>query len=93
MNAPRLAPLNFDREISAFESREFEGRVRSVNGLLIEAAGPPQAFILGARANIVEHGRCMRCEVVGFKGDRALLMPFDRVDGVRPGGVVQMGGQ
>lgn len=90
MRPPRLAPLNFDHEISAFESREFEGRVRSVNGLLIEAAGPPQAFILGARANIVEHGRSMRCEVVGFKGDRALLMPFDRVDGVRPGGVVQM---
>ncbi|MET0546357.1 MAG: flagellar protein export ATPase FliI [Caulobacterales bacterium] len=90
MGAGRLAPLNLDSEIRGFEARRFEGRVRSVNGLLIEAAGPPQAFVLGGRAVISESGRSLRCEVVGFKGDRALLMPFDRVDGVRPGGVVRL---
>jgi flagellum-specific ATP synthase len=76
-------------ELKLLEPRLFEGRVRGVNGLLIEAAGPPQALALGARGVIAGPNGEARAEVVGFRADRALMMAFDTIDGVRPGAAIR----
>jgi flagellum-specific ATP synthase len=62
------------------------GRVIGVRGLLVEVAGPIHAMSVGARV-VVETGnsRDIPCEVVGFTGANALLMPFGALDGVRRG--------
>ncbi len=71
--------------IEALEPRRFRGRVTAVNGLMIEAMGPADALELGARAMTqTRHGE-IACEVVGFRGDHALMMPFGPLDGVRAG--------
>ena len=36
-------------DIDALEPRVFEGRVSGMNGLMIEASGPVEALVLGAR--------------------------------------------
>ena len=76
------------QRIDAVGSFDLEGRVRSVNGLVIEASGPPEALILGARAEI-EAERPLRGEIVGFRDGRALLIPFDPAESIRPGARVR----
>jgi flagellum-specific ATP synthase len=62
------------------------GRVASVRGLMIEVAGPLSSMHVGGLLDIeVAPGRSVPCEVVGFSGDRALVMPFGGVDGLRRG--------
>jgi flagellum-specific ATP synthase len=78
-------------EIHALDPRRFEGRVTGLSGSLVEATGPIEALALGARATI--HGaRVTRGEIVGFRGDRALLAPFDSIDSIRPGARVVLEG-
>jgi flagellum-specific ATP synthase len=62
------------------------GRVAAVSGLLIEARGGLTRLSVGARAEIERRGdKPLPAEVVGFRDNRALLMPFGPVEGVAPG--------
>ena len=59
------------------------GRVTSVLGLLVETAGLQRVLSVGRRCVVLTRdGRGVTCEVVGFRDDRALLMPFGSVEGV-----------
>lgn len=78
-------------EIDALEPRRFEGRVTGLSGALIEASGPLDALALGARATILGAGGA-QAEIVGFRGDRALLAPFDSIEAIRPGLRVALNG-
>jgi flagellum-specific ATP synthase len=72
--------------VEAVADREVWGRVAAVRGLLVEIAGPTGAMALGGRVAIeAAPGRSIACEVVGFHGDRAVVMPFGTVEGVRRG--------
>ncbi len=61
---------------------EVSGRVVSLRGLLLECTGIEHLLAVGAQCFV--HGRNgeVRCEVVGFREDRALLMPFSDTAGV-----------
>jgi flagellum-specific ATP synthase len=62
------------------------GRVASVRGLLVEVAGPLHAMEIGGMIEIeVSPERTVPCEVVGFSGPHALVMPFGSVQGLRRG--------
>lgn len=78
-------------DIDALDPRRFEGRVTGLSGFLVEATGPQEALALGARATI--HGsQITRGEIVGFRGDRALLAPYDSIEAIRPGARVTLEG-
>lgn len=79
----RLAGLA--RTISSLEPARFEGRVAAVNGLVVEAVGPPQAMALGARAEVTAASGPVRLEIVGYRDGRALMMPFETMEGLRAG--------
>jgi flagellum-specific ATP synthase len=67
------------------------GRVAVVNGLLIEAKGGLSYMQVGARCEIIRrHGEPLPVEVVGFREDRALMMPFGPVEGVAPGAEIRI---
>ncbi|MEX0753296.1 MAG: flagellum-specific ATP synthase FliI, partial [Xanthobacteraceae bacterium] len=73
-------------QIGELDGVEIYGRVVGVRGLLVEAAGPIHAMSVGSRVLIeTGTGRTIPCEVVGFTGANALLMPFAALDGVRRG--------
>ena len=66
------------------------GRVSKVVGLTVESVGP------AARLNDVCHimlkdepGKFINAEVVGFKDKLIILMPFEAVDGISPGCIVE----
>jgi flagellum-specific ATP synthase len=72
--------------ISALRDREIYGRVAAVQGLLVEVAGPVQEMSVGSRLCVSGFGgSSVEIEVVGFRGERALCMPFGALDGVRLG--------
>jgi len=64
-----------------------------VRGLMVEVAGPIEAMSVGGRimvepggGNGGRHARALiPCEVVGFSGANALLMPFGSLEGIRRG--------
>lgn len=66
------------------------GKVVNVVGLTIESAGPDSR--LGDICEIIPEGddvRPIMAEVVGFKDRKTLLMPYEAVDGIGLGCVVQ----
>src|SRR5260370_2296044 len=73
-------------QIAELDEIETYGRVIGVRGLMVEVAGPIHAMSVGSRV-IIEAGgsRLIPCEVVGFTGQNALLMPFAPLEGVRRG--------
>ena len=67
------------------------GRVAAVNGLLIEARGGLTRLAVGARAAIERRASSpLQAEVVGFREDRALLMPFGPLEGIAPGAEIRI---
>lgn len=79
----RLA--NLAKTIKNLETTRFEGKIAAVNGLIVEAIGPIQAMSLGSRAFAHASQGAVRLEVVGYRDGRALMMPFDSVEGLRSG--------
>ena len=59
------------------------GRVTAVLGMLVEVGGVQRRLSIGDRCRIAARGRqALACEVVGFRDDRAILMPFGALEGV-----------
>src|SRR5580692_7914449 len=72
-------------QIDELDAAEVYGRVVGVRGLMVEVAGSLQAMSVGARVIIETPVNNIPCEVVGFTGANALLMPFAALEGVRRG--------
>jgi flagellum-specific ATP synthase len=73
-------------QIAELDGALIYGRVAGVRGLMIEVAGPVHAMPVGARLTIetgINGG--VPCEVVGFAGENAVVMPFAAIEGVRRG--------
>ena len=59
------------------------GRVSAVLGMLVEIGGTERRLSVGDRCNLRgRDGRTVACEVVGFRKDHALAMPFGALEGV-----------
>jgi flagellum-specific ATP synthase len=77
--------------VKNIDSLRVFGRVAAVSGLLIEARGGLSHMQVGARCEIVRrHEDPLPVEVVGFREDRALMMPFGPVEGVSPGAEIRI---
>ncbi|MFZ3354062.1 MAG: flagellar protein export ATPase FliI [Xanthobacteraceae bacterium] len=72
-------------QINELDGVEIYGRVVGVRGLMVEVAGPLYVMSVGARVVIETVENSIPCEVVGFTGQNALLMPFAPLEGVRRG--------
>ena len=72
-------------QIAQIDPVEVYGRVVGVRGLMVEVAGSVHAMSVGGKVTIETTNRSIACEVVGFSGANALLMPFGPLEGVRRG--------
>ncbi len=81
-------------EIERLQTWRFYGRVVGIQGLLVEVAGAQRSLSIGARVNILSRQeKIIPCEVVGFKTDCALLMPYSMLEGVGVGCQAFVGGE
>ncbi|WP_321394061.1 flagellar protein export ATPase FliI [Emcibacter sp.] len=73
-------------EIDRIQPWKFYGRVVGIQGLLVEVAGAQRSLSIGSRVNILSRqNKVIPSEVVGFRSDRALLMPYQMLEGVGVG--------
>ncbi|MBU1170065.1 MAG: FliI/YscN family ATPase [Proteobacteria bacterium] len=79
--------INWDKYIHAVDtclSIQLEGRVVKVVGLIVEASGLNTG--VGSLCSIhTDNNDVLMAEVVGFREDRVLLMPYGDVRGIRAG--------
>ena len=72
--------------IDAIDDIEVFGRVKSVQGLLIEIVGPVRELRVGGRVQIeTVNSEQLAAEIIGFKNGHALCLPFGQLGGVRMG--------
>ncbi|KQN75138.1 flagellar protein export ATPase FliI [Devosia sp. BK] len=72
--------------IDAIDDVEVFGRVKSVQGLLIEVVGPVRELRVGGRVMIEgSDGDTLAAEIIGFRDGHALCLPFGELSGVRLG--------
>lgn len=87
MQAPQFKSAM--RAIDSVHRFEVMGRVTQVVGLVIESAGP-SARIGDLCIIEAEPGQPgIRCEVVGFRGEKVLMMPLGEISGVKSGCLVK----
>ncbi|GAK46475.1 flagellum-specific ATP synthase [Tepidicaulis marinus] len=73
-------------EVEKIQEVRSYGRVASIQGLMVEVAGPLYAMSVGSRIVIESRsGKTVPCEVVGFGQKTALCLPFLTLDGVGVG--------
>lgn len=66
------------------------GRVSKVVGLTVESIGPDAKLNDVCKIILRDRpGQHINAEVVGFKDNRIILMPFENVDGIGPGCIVE----
>ncbi len=72
--------------VEEIDEVEVFGRVKTVQGLLIEVSGPVRELRVGGRVVIEQAGGApLECEIVGFRDGHALCLPFGPLAGVRLG--------
>lgn len=84
---------HFLSEIDRLPTVELSGRVKAVKGLLVECTGIEQMLSVGSRCVVqgtLSAQQEIMCEVVGFKDEVALLMPFHSVEGIGLGAKVTL---
>lgn len=75
------------------EYYEFYGKVSKVVGLTVESMGPPCKLTDLCEIISKDAGNKVIAEVVGFRDNRVLLMPYDSVDGIGLGATVRNTGE
>lgn len=77
---------NIITEIEKMEPCTYYGRVTAVQGLFIEVSGIRAQLTIGDRCNVhAARGKIIPCELVSFKGDKLLLMPYGSLQGIGAG--------
>jgi len=87
--------VNFERYQRALRETSTivnKGKVDKIIGLVIESTGPLSN--MGDVCNIYSTNgkKSIKAEVVGFKGESVLLMPFEDINGIGPGSIVESTG-
>ena len=73
-------------DIEAIDEVEVFGRVKTVQGLLIEVVGPVRELRVGGRVEIeTTNGETLMSEIIGFREGHSLCLPFGPLAGVRLG--------
>jgi flagellum-specific ATP synthase len=63
------------------------GRVSAIQGSLVEISGLERHLAIGGRVRLTARDRRqVLCEIVGFRENRGLAMPFDSLEGIGIGG-------
>ena len=77
------------RQVYNAETYSLTGKIENIVGMSIEASGGRAAVGDICRIYNGESGRQVTAEVVGFKNDRILLMPYSDMNGISAGNFVR----
>ncbi|MBR6677327.1 MAG: flagellum-specific ATP synthase FliI, partial [Oscillospiraceae bacterium] len=81
------------RQVYNAETYSLTGKIENIVGMSIEASGSRAAVGDICRIYSGDTGGQVTAEVVGFKNDRILLMPYSAMNGISAGNFVRNTGQ
>ena len=84
---------NAIKQVQQAETISHTGKIENIVGMSIEASGAKAAVGDICRIYSDETGRQVSAEVVGFKNDRILLMPYSDMNGISAGNFVRNTGR
>ena len=74
---------NILQALNKLDTSSYYGRVSGVQGLFIEASGILSPLAIGDRCNVINNRQIkIPCEIVSFKEDKILLMPYGTMEGI-----------
>lgn len=74
---------NILQSLEKLDVGAYYGRVSGVQGLFVEVSGILSRLAIGDRCNIINNRNVkIPCEIVSFKDDKILLMPYGSMDGI-----------
>ena len=74
---------NILHEVNKLEEGAYFGKVTGVQGLFIEVSGIRTRLSIGDRCHVTStNGKIISCELVSFKEDKLLLMPYASLEGI-----------
>lgn len=77
---------NILSQLSKMENTSYFGKVTGVQGLFIEVGGISSRLSIGDRCNVINNsGKAVPCELVSFKDNKLLLMPYASLEGIGRG--------
>jgi len=83
---------NYSNRINSINPVRIDGRVSKITGLVIEASA--KNGTVGDVCDIlINPNNSIKAEIVGFRGDKVMLMPFGETVGVSPGSRVKLNPQ
>lgn len=85
--------MNLDNVLDHVDPLAVSGRVAQAVGIVIEGYGPMTTVGELCAITREDGGGSIPAEVVGFRGDRVLLMPLGEMQGIGPGSRITMTGQ
>ena len=84
---------NAIKQVQQAETISHTGKIENIVGMSIEDSGVKAAVGDICRIYSEESGRQVSAEVVGFKNDRILLMPYSDMNGISAGNFVRNTGR
>lgn len=84
---------NMIRQVYNAQTYSLTGKIENIVGMSIEASGGHAAVGDICRIYNGETGKQINAEVVGFKNDRILLMPYADMSGISAGNFVRNTGR
>jgi len=70
-------------DLSQIPEHHLYGRVTAVQGMLVEVGGVQKRLMVGDHCHVQGRSEApLRCEVVGFRDGRALLLPYGPLEGI-----------
>jgi flagellum-specific ATP synthase len=75
--------------ISSLQTFKKYGKVKRVVGLMIESQGPKSSIGEMCLIHLSETRRTIQAEVVGFKEETVILMPYSNINEISPGSLVE----
>ena len=81
------------RQVYNAETYSLTGKIENIVGMSIEASGGSAAVGDICRIYNGDSGKQVTAEVVGFKNDKILLMPYSEMNGISAGNFVRNTGQ
>jgi len=86
MSLPVYLDLNIYKEkLSTIKPFKLIGFIHTVTGLTVESLGPTASVGEVCRVYSSAGEEEFLAEVVGFKGDKLILMPIGKINGIKPG--------
>ena len=85
--------MNLNAVLDQINPVAVAGRVVQAIGIVIEGSGPMATVGELCEITREDGGEPIAAEVVGFRGDRVLLMPLGEMQGIGPGSLITMTGR